>query len=39
MLETGNLFQSAVGQIFLEHFGLNGGDWKLVPGPFMILLK
>ena len=24
---------------FIQTFWLNDGDWKLVPGPFMILLK
>ena len=29
----------AVWQIFLTSFWLNAGDWKLVPSPFMILIK
>ena len=28
-----------VWQTFLTYFWLNAGDWKLVPGSFMILLK
>ena len=28
-----------VRQTFLTCFWLNAGDWKLVPGPFVILLK
>ena len=31
--------QCAVWQTFLTCFWLNAGDWKLVPGTFMILLQ
>ena len=33
------LGQILVCQIFITCFWLNAADWKLVPGPFMILLK
>ena len=32
-------YQRAILKIFLTSFWLNAGDWKLVPGPFMILVK
>ena len=32
-------YYCTVWQIFLSYIWLNAGDWKLVPGPFMILLK
>ena len=32
-------YYCAVWQTFLTCFWFNAGDWKLVPGPFMILLK
>ena len=32
-------YYCAVWQTFLTYYWLDAGDWKLVPGPFLILLK